>query len=165
MRKFIVSHFALYERFKSDWALFLGGLLTVAGMVGIIDPPNLTPTMKVLFWSGIALFSVGLRMAKKTYAPLRCGKYIAGSLILCGITLIIKQQSDTKFVMVDYIPFVLFFISLLLGFLYFKLFPVKWEELDQEQKYDYGRGAMAGNGDHLTLEEYKEWELIEKKYQ
>jgi hypothetical protein len=47
--------------------------------------------------------------------------------------------------------------SLYLGFLHFRLFPVKWEELDEDQKFQYGYAKK------LTNDQYKEWLVIVKK--
>lgn len=44
-------------------------------------------------------------------------------------------------------------ISLFLGFVYFKFFPVKWEELDNFQKYQYG----LLKADELTYKQFAEW--------
>lgn len=46
--------------------------------------------------------------------------------------------------------------ALFLGFVYFRIFPVKWEELDDLQKYQYGK--VKAN--ELTIEQFKEWHSI-----
>jgi hypothetical protein len=50
--------------------------------------------------------------------------------------------------------------SLFFGFVYFRFFPVKWEELDEFQKLQYGMFPYA----NLTEEQRKEWSKIYKKY-
>jgi hypothetical protein len=49
--------------------------------------------------------------------------------------------------------------SLYFGFLHFKFFPAKWEELDDVQKCQYG---MVKSG-KLTPEQFKEWTIIFEK--
>ena len=46
--------------------------------------------------------------------------------------------------------------SLFFGFVYFRFSPVKWEELDKFQKYQYGMFHSA----KLTKDQYKEWVKI-----
>lgn len=49
-------------------------------------------------------------------------------------------------------------IAIFFGFVYFRLKPAKWEELDENQK------LQAGNFMKLTPEQYLEWTKIVKKY-
>jgi len=49
--------------------------------------------------------------------------------------------------------FILMCISLFIGFIYFRIWPVKWEELDDFQKYQYGYIKE----EKLTPEQYIEW--------
>jgi hypothetical protein len=50
--------------------------------------------------------------------------------------------------------------ALFFGFIYFRIYPAKWEELDEIQKFQYG----SVKGDSLKKEQRKEWLLISKKY-
>ena len=50
--------------------------------------------------------------------------------------------------------------ALFFGFIYFRISAVKWEELDEFQKFQYG----SVKNDSLTKEQRKEWLLITKKY-
>ena len=50
--------------------------------------------------------------------------------------------------------------ALFFGFIYFRISTVKWEELDEFQKFQYG----SVKSDSLTEEQRKEWLLINKKY-
>ena len=50
--------------------------------------------------------------------------------------------------------------ALFFGFVYFRFFPVKWEELDEFQKFQYG----SVKNDSLTVEQRKEWIIIFEKY-
>jgi hypothetical protein len=52
-------------------------------------------------------------------------------------------------------------ISLYFGFVHFQIFPVKWEELDEFQKYQYGFLKQ----DTMTSEQYIEWLEIIKKFE
>jgi hypothetical protein len=50
--------------------------------------------------------------------------------------------------------------ALFFGFVYFRFSPVKWDELDEFQKFQYG----SVKNDSLTVEQRKEWSKIYKKY-
>tara|TARA_R110000868_G_scaffold82264_7_gene232347 strand:- start:2496 stop:2858 length:363 start_codon:yes stop_codon:yes gene_type:complete len=52
-------------------------------------------------------------------------------------------------------------LALFLGFVYFRFYPVKWEELDKFQKFQYGHFPYA----NLTKTQYQEWLKIRKQIQ
>jgi hypothetical protein len=51
-------------------------------------------------------------------------------------------------------------LVLFFGFVYFRFFPVKWEELDEFQKLQYG----SFNNHKLTTDQLAEWTKIFEKY-
>lgn len=65
----------------------------------------------------------------------------------------------------DWLIIVGFLVQLYLAgifpvFSYFGHFPVEWEELDEEQKFLYGKANIR----NLTEAQYKEWDIIVDKY-
>ena len=121
----------------------------------------------MLFGCGCILFASGLSfIPKKTYIALRCGTRIFLTAVALGISLIFdRQQSDTSFSFVTMVLMALFAATLYFGFVYFRFYPVEWDELDQEQKYDYGAHAMSGDGHGMTVEQHNEWLTIAKQYE
>ena len=57
-----------------------------------------------------------------------------------------------------WILYILLSLSLFFGFVYFKFYPAKWEELDVMQKYQYGFHMQ----DKMSLQELEEWKIILK---
>lgn len=49
--------------------------------------------------------------------------------------------------------------SLFFGFVYFRFYPAKWEELDKFQKFQYG----VFKQDELSISQLKEWKRIVKE--
>lgn len=51
--------------------------------------------------------------------------------------------------------------ALFLGFFYFNIWPVKWHELDDNQKLQAGTAISSGHSTmNLTLEEWEEWRRL-----
>jgi hypothetical protein len=50
--------------------------------------------------------------------------------------------------------------SLFFGFVYFRFYPAKWEELDKFQKCQYGIFKQ----DELSLEQFSEWRKIMEEF-
>jgi hypothetical protein len=62
---------------------------------------------------------------------------------------------------------VLYFGFPLFGFGYYDRNPVKWEELDMEQKWWYGQGIVRGEapkGYQFTASQAKEWQELNKYF-
>jgi hypothetical protein len=55
-----------------------------------------------------------------------------------------------------WILYLLLAAALFFGFVYFRFYPVKWEELDDFQKFQYGKH----NANSLTIQQFKEWNVI-----
>lgn len=52
-------------------------------------------------------------------------------------------------------------------FVYFRIFPVKWEELNDEQKWNYGWAIQNGKSSKisaLTKEQQEEWDILNARY-
>lgn len=50
--------------------------------------------------------------------------------------------------------------ALFFGFIYFRIKPAKWDELDESQKFQYGYFHDA----IMSEKQYKEWLVLVKKY-
>lgn len=95
--------------------------------------------------------------------PLFASLSLIGGLILLGIPqFIILPLSLT------WLAFTLYFTFPLKGFGYFEMFPVKWHELDNMQKWYFGSFVNSGNSIkkdlELTPEQFEEWMELNKKF-
>lgn len=62
------------------------------------------------------------------------------------------------------IVFALLIPSLYFGFVYFYQYPVKWEELDDEQKWFYGAYLTKfDKKNELAMQKWKEWHRINRQ--
>lgn len=60
---------------------------------------------------------------------------------------------------------VLTFIAIYFGFIHFWIFPAKWENMDESQKWQQGKGIREGVlTNTLTAAQWAEWNMINKKY-
>lgn len=89
----------------------------------------------------------------------RAGAIILPLFILTGLTscFLTPDWPNPSFIL--WFLYLLDVISLFFGFVYFHIKPVKWEELDENQKYQYGF-----HGEELTGDQFKEWLKIYTKY-
>jgi hypothetical protein len=58
----------------------------------------------------------------------------------------------------------LFLVAVFFGFVYFKLKPIKWDELDDSQKWQYGTGVKRGvlkSNELLQSDKLREWAKID----
>ena len=56
---------------------------------------------------------------------------------------------------------------LFVTFVYFRIWPSAWEELNDEQKWNYGWAIKNGKSSKirtLTPEQEKEWQILDKKF-
>lgn len=95
----------------------------------------------------------------KTYNAPRASRIIFPAFVITGIANILNDNwpTPTMFVWVMYL---LTASALFFGFVYFRFFPVKWGELDEFQKFQYG----SVKNDSLTTEQRLEWIKIYEKY-
>lgn len=89
----------------------------------------------------------------------RAGAVILPLFILTGLTscFLTPDWPDPSFIL--WILYLLDVIALFLGFIYFHIKPIRWEELDESQKFQYGF-----SGKELTKEQRAEWLEIYTKY-
>ena len=97
----------------------------------------------------------------KTISYLRAARIMMPSFI---IGFILLNNIDNAFIKA--LIFIYFLLLIWIGFDwmgvgYFKLFPVKWNELDILQKYHWGKIDPK----KLSAIEYKEWLLIKEIYE
>jgi hypothetical protein len=95
----------------------------------------------------------------KTYNAPRASRIIYPAFVITGIANVFNDNWPTPTLFVWFM-YLLTATSLFFGFVYFRFFPVKWEELDEFQKLQYGMFPYA----NLTEEQRKEWSKIYKKY-
>ncbi|MFW6225716.1 MAG: hypothetical protein ACOC3V_01995 [bacterium] len=97
----------------------------------------------------------------KTYNMLRASRimfpsFLAGSIL----SIIFFHLILVKLLILVYLSTLVWVGFDLKGVGYFKLYPVKWEELDDEQKYQWG---MINQLD-LSSEQFQEWVKIKKHW-
>ena len=95
----------------------------------------------------------------KTYNAPRASRIIYPAFVITGIANLLNDNWPTPTLFVWFM-YLLTATSLFFGFVYFRFFPVKWEELDEFQKFQYGMSPYI----NLTKEQYKEWSKIYRKY-
>ena len=95
----------------------------------------------------------------KTYNAPRASRIIYPAFVITGIANILNDNWPTPTLFVWFM-YLLTATSLFFGFVYFRFFPVKWEELDEFQKFQYGHFPYA----NLTTKQYQEWITIREKY-
>lgn len=92
----------------------------------------------------------------KIYNAPRASRIIFPLFVITGIANILNDDFPTPNGLVWFLYF-LVALALFFGFVYFRLFPAKWEELDDFQKYQYGIFKK------LTPKQHKEWIKIYEK--
>jgi hypothetical protein len=95
---------------------------------------------------------------KKYNAP-RASRIIYPVFVITGIANVFNDNWPTPTLFVWFM-YLLTATSLFFGFVYFRFFPVKWGELDEFQKFQYGHFPYA----NLTTKQYQEWITIREKY-
>lgn len=106
----------------------------------------------------VKLFALGyiIKTSKtKAITFLRCGPIIALSLVVSGYFGATNPNYPTPSfsIWILYCITVYFFF---LGFIYFRIWPVKWEELDYWQKFQYGFKMKH----KMSIQELNEWKII-----
>jgi hypothetical protein len=95
----------------------------------------------------------------KTYNAPRASRIIFPVFVITGIFVSINPDWPTPTPLIWFL-YLITAIVLFFGFVYFRFSPVKWEELDEFQKFQYG----SVKNDSLTEEQRKEWIKIYEKY-
>lgn len=86
----------------------------------------------------------------------RASRIIMPLMIITGWFSVTNPNWPTPTLFV-WILYVLLFLSLFFGFIYFRIYPAKWEELDDLQKYQYGIFNS------LTGSQLTEWKIISER--
>lgn len=88
--------------------------------------------------------------ASRIIFPLMC---ITGYLVSIN-----KKYPEPDFII--WCLYILLALALFFGFVYFRIKPAKWEELDDSQKFQYG----YFQGAELSSIQYQEWILLVKRF-
>lgn len=94
----------------------------------------------------------------------RAANIIVPTFFLNGILTIANESGDKT--IFEIIALILLAIVLFIGFVYFRIKPVKFNELDENQKHQYGIAALNGlltKEVKLTKSELGEWIEIDEK--
>ena len=100
-----------------------------------------------------------IKLFGKLYNAPRASRIIFPIFVITGLANCFNDDYPTPTPFIWFLYF-LVALSLFFGFVYFRLCPVKFNELDDFQKLQYGSAPFA----KLTKEERKEWEKIIKEY-
>ena len=121
--------------------------------------------MKTLRLFIVRQFALGhiIKIFKLEISILRAARIMFPYFLLSAI--FIKNVTPDVFNWYDWVLLSLWILQLWIGFSwfglgYFELWPIKWKELDEEQKLQYG----FLNYDKLSYYEKNEYKLISKKY-
>lgn len=103
--------------------------------------------------------SYRVRLFGKEFTFVRAANVIVPLMLLLGYALIAQVAWLEWFVLVATA------IAWLLVIVYLKLYPVKWAELDEEQKWFYGNAALSGKTKAvMTDKQYTQWKSIASIY-
>ncbi len=94
----------------------------------------------------------------KKISFLRASIPVWNSLLL--MILVVLKTDYPVFDWVDWLATIPFIVSVFFGFVYFKFKPIKWNELDDEQKWQYGKINPIRTNSFKGLE----WHRIDKKF-
>lgn len=94
----------------------------------------------------------------KNIRAVRASRIIAPLFLLTGLTILFYTPDWPTPSILLWILYALDVIAVFFGFVYFKIKPAKWEELDIQQK------LQGGYFMKLTSKELVEWSNIVKKY-
>lgn len=93
------------------------------------------------------VLSYNFTLFGKLYAAPRASRIIYPSMVITGY-IHATNESPLSWCLIGVVGIIIYF-----GFIHFKFFPVKWEELDDNQKRQYG--FLKGNT--LTDSQLTEW--------
>lgn len=106
-----------------------------------------------------------VKIGNLKFTFVRAANMITPCFMLCGIALI-KNPNYPVMDMFTIISLILCFIMLFFGFVYFKFYPVKREELDTEQKFFYDeyqksfKGKLHSNNFANYVDTFKYYNII-----
>jgi hypothetical protein len=93
-------------------------------------------------------------LGKRYNAP-RASRVIYPLMLLCGWFTATNYDFPTPNIGL-WILYILLVLSLFFGFVYFRIYPAKWDELDNLQKLQYGFFMKH----KMTVGQLKEWKII-----
>jgi hypothetical protein len=96
----------------------------------------------------------------KMYNAPRASRIIYPLMVITGWFAVTNPDYPTPTLFI-WVLYALLATALFFGFIYFRIYPAKWEELDMLQKFQYGFFPYA----NLTKSQYKEWLKICKEIQ
>lgn len=82
----------------------------------------------------------------------RASRVIYPLMVITGFFSVTNPDWPTPTPLV-WVLYALLATALFFGFIYFRIYPAKWEELDHHQKFQYG----IFKANELTKEQYEEW--------
>jgi hypothetical protein len=101
-----------------------------------------------------------VKLFGKYYNSPRASRIIFPLFVITGIANILNDDFPTPTPLIWFLYF-LVALALFFGFVYFRFRPVKFNELDDFQKLQYGYAPFV----NLTNEERKEWLKLVRKYE
>jgi hypothetical protein len=99
------------------------------------------------------------RLFNLTYNAPRASRIIYPVMVITGLQVALNPNYPTPDIYL-WISYFVTALALFFGFVYFKIKPAKWVELDNDQKRQYGYFSSAT----LTDIQYKEWLKIVHNY-
>ena len=105
------------------------------------------------------VLSFSINLFGRTYNAPRASRIIFPLFILTGIANGLNDDWPTPTPLI-WVLYSLVAIALFFGFTYFRLYPIKWEELDRYQKYQYGFIKPF----ELSDKQYREWIYLSREY-
>jgi hypothetical protein len=101
-----------------------------------------------------------IKLFGKHYNAPRGSRIIFPLFVITGIANILNDDYPTPNGLV-WVLYFLVALALFFGFVYFRIYPVKFNELDDFQKLQYGYAPFV----KLTPNERKEWLKLVRKYE
>ncbi len=95
----------------------------------------------------------------KTYNAPRASRIIYPVFLITGISNLFNDNWPTPNLFIWFM-YLITLVVLFFGFVYFRFFPVRWDELDNFQKLQYG----SFKNDKLTPTQREEWVKIFEDY-
>ena len=94
-----------------------------------------------------------------TYNAPRASRIIFPIFVITGILVATNPNWPNPTILIWFM-YLVTTISLFFGFIYFRIYPINWEELDDFQKFQYG----FFKGETLSSEQFLEWLKIKNKF-
>jgi hypothetical protein len=98
-----------------------------------------------------------------TFNAPRASRIIFPTFVITGLLVSTNPDWPTPTPLI-WIMYFLCTVVLFFGFIYFKLYPAKWEELDELQKYQYGEFKYNELSSYQKIEWKRIYEKLLQKY-